>query len=186
MQNTQKVQGSLNTSNGSFNQTTEVLNKSSHETTISRAEVDLALETWGSNLVSISKTFRAGEDYQKTASELIKKTYNYEIGPVLFKPTLASVITFRNTFEGALSYFVAGNSDYTEDRGFALNPWEKVNFEIAGVVLAKDHAIVMGNKLLSDITGRITKANFTMGFIRDENGKLKINLHHSSLPYLPA
>jgi len=46
---------------------------------------------------------------------------------------------------------------------------------------------VMGNKLLQTPSNDIVKANFTMGFFRDPTtGKLKINLHHSSLPYVPA
>lgn len=151
---------------------------------VTRAEIEAALKVWGSNLVSISKAFRSGADHKKLAAELIKNTYNYGNGQVLFKPTLASQNTFRTTFDGALSYFVGGDSRFEEDRGFALNPWESVEFEIAGVVLGKTHGIVMGNKHLKDTSGKLILANFTMGFVRDSSGGLKINLHHSSLPYI--
>lgn len=157
---------------------------SSMTTAVTRAEIEAALQVWGSNLVSISKAFRSGSDYKKLAAELIKNTYNYGKGQVLFKPTLASQKTFRTTFEGALSYFVGGDSQFEEDRGFALNPWESVEFEIAGVILGKTHGIVMGNKHIKDTSGKLIMANFTMGFVRDSSGGLKINLHHSSLPYL--
>jgi len=44
----------------------------------------------------------------------------------------------------------------------------------------------MGNKLLKKTDGSIVKANFTMAFMKDpSSGALKINVHHSSLPYTP-
>jgi hypothetical protein len=152
---------------------------------VTRAEIEAALDQWGKNLVAISRAKRAGEDYKATAKAAIESTYDYQNGPVLFKPTLASERTFRTTFEGALSYFVGGNAQFPEDRGFALNPWDQVQFDLAGVILGDKHGIVMGNKLLTDVSGKITIANFTMGFVRDIHGQLKINLHHSSLPYSP-
>ena len=150
---------------------------------VTKAEIDHALKTWGNNLVAISKAKRAGSDFKKVAENAILNTYFYQNGPVLFKPTLASKKTFRTTYEGALSYFIGGNTQHEEDRGFALNPWESVEFEIAGMILGENHGIVMGNKHLKDNSGKITIANFTMGFVKDENDQLRINLHHSSLPY---
>jgi hypothetical protein len=152
---------------------------------ITRVEMQAALDQWASNLVAISRAKRSGEDYKTLAKTCILETYNYEDGSVLFKPTLASEKTFRTTFEGAHSYFVGDNPNFPEDRGFALNPWEKVDFEIAGIIIGENHGIVMGNKILTDINGRVTIANFTMGFVRVNDSKLKINLHHSSLPFNP-
>lgn len=151
---------------------------------VNQAEIESTLKIWANNLVAISKAYRAGLDYTRTARELINNTYNYENGPVLFKPTLASEHAFRTTYEGAVSYFIGGNPAYSEDRGFALNNWESVDFELAGFILGENHGIVMGNKKLKDATGKITIANFTMGFVRDSSGQLKINLHHSSLPFV--
>jgi len=109
---------------------------------------------------------------------------------VLFKPTLTSKIVFRGTAEGALSYFVGDANakvGFVEDGGFAINPWKKAAFAITGVILKGDQALVMGSKHLTKQDDTLVIANFSMGFIRDPiTGALKINLHHSSLPYAPA
>ena len=41
---------------------------------------------------------------------------------VFFEPTKAQVAPFRTTFNGAVSYIVAGDADFAEDHGFALTP----------------------------------------------------------------
>jgi hypothetical protein len=154
---------------------------------ITKDEVIQALDNWGKGLVSISKAYAEKGDYVGTAKTILSSAYGYELGTVLFKPTLASKVTFRGTSESALSYFVGGNPKYDEDTGFAIRPWKKVDFETAGIITGEDHALVMGNKLLQTPSNDIVKANFTMAFFRDPTtGKLKINLHHSSLPYVPA
>lgn len=155
-------------------------------THVTKEEVLTALDNWGKGLVAIANAYAQNSGHVETAKKAIKAAYAYDQGEVLFKPTLASKVMFRKTFESALSYFVGGNPNYSEDRGFALNPWVKVEFDLAGVILGENHAITMGNKLLTDKTGKVTVANFTMGFTKDAQGKLKINLHHSSLPYVPA
>jgi hypothetical protein len=179
---------------GSFNPQTEAQvsqSKFGNEMTsdigkVSRAEVLTALDHWGQGLVRIANAYASQSDYVEVAKKAINDAYAYNKGEVLFKPTLASKVMFRKTFDSALSYFVGENTNYAEDRGFALNPWVKVEFDLAGIILGSDHAITMGNKLLTDKTGKVTIANFTMCFIKDETGKMKINLHHSSLPYNPA
>jgi hypothetical protein len=163
------------------NQTTTKTSNSKNY--VNRADLDAALATWGAGLVEIATARENNQDYRAVAERVIRGNYNYDQGTVLFKPTLASLTMFRGTFEGALSYFVGGNSKFAEDNGFALNPWVEVKFEIAGCHTGDDYGIVMGNKLLKDKTGKVTIANFTMGFVKNEDGKLKINLHHSSLPY---
>jgi hypothetical protein len=41
---------------------------------------------------------------------------------VFLKPTLAfGDQTFRNDKKGALAYFIGGNTDYPNDKGFALS-----------------------------------------------------------------
>ena len=144
-----------------------------------------ALDRWGKGLVAIATAKAENKDYVAVAKEVIQNNYVYGNGTVLFKPTLASKVMFRGTFEGALSYFVAGNAKFPEDGGFALNPWAKVEFDPAGVITGKDHALVMGNKFLTNRSNQLTIANFTMGFTRCADGQLRINLHHSSLPYVP-
>ena len=154
-------------------------------TGVTKAEVLDALNTWGKGLVNISKTYAAKGDYKTAAINVLKNSYAFDISEVLFKPTLASNPTFRGTFDSAASYFIGGS--IAEDTGFALIPWDYASFEVAGIITGEDHAILMGNKHLKKMDGSIVKANFTMAFIRDpKSGALKINVHHSSLPYTPA
>lgn len=153
---------------------------------VTEDEVKAMLKTWGNGLVTIAKTHREGGDYKAVAAGAIDAVYAYDKSTVLFKPTLASGdLTFRGTKEGALSYFVGGNSKFAQDSGFAIKPWASIDFYIAGIVTGEKHALVMGNKLITDTSGKLTVANFSMGFMRDTDGSLKINLHHSSLPFSP-
>lgn len=151
--------------------------------TITEEEVLAALKAWGEGLVAISKAYAANKNHREVAMGVIKNSYAYHKGEVLFKPTLTSKVMFRTDFDSALSYFIGENDNFPEDKGFGIKPWAHVDFELAGIKTGKEHAIVMGNKLLLDKKGATTIANFSMAFIRDEDGSLKINLHHSSLPY---
>merc|ERR1711965_677264 len=114
---------------------------------------------------------------------MIKKLYGYDNGIVLFKPTKAKESQFRLSFEGAKSYFIGGDENFSEDSGFALQPWTNVRFENASVILNEKTATAMGNYFFTDIQGNIVKVEYTFGYFLDLKGFLKINLHHSSLPY---
>ncbi len=74
---------------------------------------------WGDAVVAIGK---AGKDAPKVAEKAAKAAYAFDLGPIQFKPTLASETPFRPDLEGSLSYFVGGNPKYAEDKGFALEP----------------------------------------------------------------
>ena len=109
--------------------------------------------------------------------------YAYDEGAVLFKPTKAAELPFRATKEEALSYFVGG--DISEDSGFALEPWTDIRFDNHETIIDTDSAIASGEYYFtSGKTGDETKVEYTFGFIRDDEGNLRINLHHSSLPYV--
>ena len=123
------------------------------------------------------------EACNKEAESLINRLYGYNNGTVLFKPTKAKDNQFRLTFDGAKSYFIGENSDFSEDKGFALQPWTNVRFENASVVLKKNSAIAMGNYFFTETSGNVVKVEYTFGYFLDQNNHLKINLHHSSLPY---
>lgn len=150
---------------------------------ITEAEVRNALTEWGQGIVDIGTVFRGYGDFKTKAAEMIRRLYAYDLYPVLFKPTKASQQPFRPTFEGALSYFVGGNPAFAEDHGFAIKPWSKVRIEPGTFSLNEDTATVMGNYWFSDYTYTETKVEFTFGYKRDSTGKLRIILHHSSLPY---
>jgi hypothetical protein len=150
---------------------------------ITKEEVEEIQQKWAKSLVRIGKLFLEKEDYQNAAAEHVDYFYGYREETVLFKPTLANNKQFRKTFESGLSYFIGGNSEFPNDNGFALNPWKEVRFENNGFILKEQYAIAMGNYFFVDYEGKETKVEFTFGFYRNEEGNLKINLHHSSLPY---
>ncbi len=146
-----------------------------------------AQKKWSEGLLKISKTHMEGGDYIKVASDVIDAGYNYQNGIVLFKPTLTTgEQTFRMDKEGALAYFVGGNSKYKDDKGFALKGWVRYVTKNYGIILNGSTAISMGNIYLYDKAGNETVVDKTWGFKMNELGELKIILHHSSLPYKPA
>ena len=152
---------------------------------ITLEEVEQAQAIWGQGVIEIGAVFQDGGDYSARAKDHVDALYAYGIGPVVFKPTLAAAAQFRNDTVGALSYFVGGNPDYSEDHGFAIKPWTKVRFENCGVLLEGDVALAMGNYFFTDRNGEVTKVEYSFGYIRGNSGELRINLHHSSLPYQP-
>ena len=139
---------------------------------------------WGDSLVKLGSLKSNKEACNNEADTLINKLYGYNNGTVLFKPTKAKDNQFRLTFEGAKSYFIGENSNFSEDKGFALQPWTNVRFENASVVLKKDSAIAMGNYFFTENNGNEVKVEYTFGYFLSEKKILKINLHHSSLPYI--
>ena len=142
---------------------------------------------WGEGIVKIGKVFSEKGDYKAAAEDHINQFYNYAGGEVLFKPTLASVRQFRLDFEGALSYFVGGNSDYPEDGGFAIRPWTAVRWENIGTKIIGDMAVAMGNYYFTPADGSDeVKVEYSFAYTIDDDGKLKIVLHDSHLPYTPA
>lgn len=153
---------------------------------ITEGEVLAAQRAWGDALVAISTTYdQKGLASAKTlAGKVIDQAYGYQFGPVLFKPTLTvSPQTFRTTRAGALAYFVGDDPAYPMDKGFALNGWRKVEIKNAAIFIAGNTATTMGNVMITDKTGKVTTVDKTWEFYKDDNGKLRIVLHHSSLPY---
>jgi len=157
-------------------------------TTITEAEVLAAQNAWGAALVQISSDHTSGGQAKAaaTAAEVIDAAYGYGFGAVLFKPTLTSgEQTFRVTRDGALAYFVGGDSAYPDDSGFALKNWTGYEIRNAGIFISGDLALTMGHVVLTDKDGATTMVDKTWGFKKDDEGALRIVLHHSSLPYSP-
>ena len=118
--------------------------------------------------------------------------YGYGKTKVLFKPTKATAHPFRPTAEDAMSYFVGaeamGNDDFKgEDAGFAINGgrgWKEVVFRNHAVELMGDSAIAMGDYVFTDATsGGEVRVEYTFGYRKNDDGKCRIFLHHSSVPY---
>lgn len=145
-------------------------------------EVDKAREEWANAVIAIGEAGKESlEKAKEKAKEVVESQYAFDEGTVLFKPTKAAQRPFRSTKAEAISYFVGG--EVSEDHGFALQPWKKVRFENHDTIIDDDSAVASGEYYFSDKTGEETKAEYTFGFIKNHEGKLKINLHHSSLPY---
>ena len=155
---------------------------------MSVTEDDLAnaLSAWGEGMVSISSAYREGGygAARHVAKKIIGDLYGYSMGSVLFKPTLSGgAQTFRTSEDGALSYFVGGNSVYPDDSGFAIKGWRQVSSDTKAVFLDENVALWMGWVTLVGMNGRGTKVDKSFGYKLCEEGHLKIVLHHSSLPY---
>jgi len=158
---------------------------------ITEAEVNAAQQAWCDGLVEIGKVFTESGDYKAAGARVIDDLYDYKDGQVFFKPTLASgKNTFRPTREGALAYFVGGNSGFPEDEGFALKQWVKVrydnNADENGIQIHGDIAITMGNVYLTNAAGTEVMVDKTFVFRRCADGKLRLCVHKSSLPFDPG
>jgi hypothetical protein len=155
---------------------------------VTEAEVLAAQKAWGNALVQISSDFRSGgiERARATASAILDAAYGYNLGPVLFKPTLTvAPHTFRTTRAGALAYFVGGDTNFPQDTGFALKGWRSVEIRNAAIHINGDVAKTMGRVLLTNDQGQVTEVDKTWAFKKDDRGALRIVLHHSSLPHTP-
>ena len=153
---------------------------------ITVAEVEAAQRAWGDALVAISTAYdRSGHAAAKRlAEQALDTAYAYNMGPVLFKPTLTvAPQTFRTDREGALAYFVGRDPRYPSDTGFALKGWRQYSVQNAGIIITGNSAISMGNVTFTDAKGNRTTVDKTWGYVRGPDGKLRIMLHHSSLPY---
>jgi hypothetical protein len=153
------------------------------ENNITEKEVMKAQKTWGEGIVHIGKMYTKGKDYVGAAENHINTLYAYEMTDVLFKPTKAADKQFRMDYEGALSYFVGKNQDYKEDGGFAINPWTDVRFENKETFIYGNTALAMGNYYFTTTEGNEVKVEYSFGYIKDNEGDLRIVLHHSSIPF---
>lgn len=146
-------------------------------------EIEKAQEKWGKGIVKIGELKDSLKECRMFTIDFINKMYDYENGIVQFKPTKASDFQFRGDVKAALSYFIGSDSDFNEDKGFALNPWVKVDFENNSINIINDIAIAMGNYFFTDNDGGKTKVEYSFVYKKNDIGDLKIILHHSSLPY---
>ena len=105
--------------------------------------------------------------------------------PLLFKPTLADVIRLDEA--GTRSYFVGGNDDYPNDRGFLSNNWKHIEFQSAVGPVIKAGGLGykdMGHYTFVNDKGDATRADYTFAYHK-LNGKVLISVHHSSLTWMP-
>ena len=153
---------------------------------ITEQEVFSAQQAWCQALVDISTTnANQGQAAAKALAEkVLDGAYGYQLGAVLFKPTLTvNPQTFRTTRQGALAYFVGGDSGFPQDDGFALKDWTKCDVLTVGILLMGNAATSMGKVTLTDKSGATTTVDKTWGWVKDDAGQMRIVLHHSSLEF---
>lgn len=161
------------------------------QTVITYDEVNAAQQAWCDALVEIGRLYETGGDYKGFANQVLTDAYNYDYGKVFFKPTLAfGDQTFRTTKKGALAYFVGGDADYPNDKGFAITPWVKARYDNIGennegIQIYGSVAITMGNVWVTDKSGKEVMVDKTWVFRKGKDGKLRIIVHKSSLPFAP-
>ena len=154
---------------------------------ITLGELEEAQIAWGAGLVGISTAYANGEDYVSVAVAVLEDLYGYNYGPVLFKPTIASDVPFRFDWDGAASYFIGTSAPVSipeDGTGFATNAWTAVNFQNDWeFIINGETAIGMGTVVLTDGNGEEVRVEKSMGWFRDPNGDIRLQLHHSSVPF---
>ena len=158
---------------------------------ITELEVIAAQDLWAASIKRISAAYLAKSDFVKIAGDAAGELYATAT-TTPFKPTKAADFQFRPSAEEAMSYFIGGRHSgggYDEDGGFAINAgkgFKEVVFENHQISLNGNTAIAMGNySFTCATTSEVAKVEYTFGYKRCGDGKVRIFLHHSSLPYQP-
>ena len=145
--------------------------------------VNTTQKKWADTVLEIGKAYSKKEDLENLVFELLNNVYAFNHCEVLFKPTLAKHRQFRSTKEEFISYFLGQNKICEEDNGFAIKNWKSIRFENYKITEYNNYLLSMGNYYFQDDKDKYLKVEYTFGFIRLNKNELRINLHHSSLPY---
>ena len=149
--------------------------------------------SWATAFKYISLVYLAGGDYIGVAAQAAGELYG-DLN-VLFKQTKAAEVPLRPTEEDALSYCVGdsavqGGYDDDEDAGFVINGgmgWSNVRFDNHKVELFGGGAIVMDAFFFTSAAdSSVTKVEYTFSYESHKDGKPRICLNHTSLPYSAA
>ena len=145
--------------------------------------VNATQQKWGNLVIEIGNAYKKNQSLENLTSDLLHNIYAFNHCEVLFKPTLAKNNQFRTTKDEFLSYFLGQNKVCDEDSGFAIKGWKSIEFENYKITEQNNQLLAMGNYYFKDNEDKILKVEYTFGFIKVNSEELKINLHHSSLPY---
>jgi hypothetical protein len=147
-------------------------------------DIKKAQQGWANGIIEIGSFKDNLEECKKKVNVFLDNYYCFSEKEVLFKPTKTKIEQFRFDKRSATSYFVGEDELYKEDKGFALAPWEKIRFENKGFLFEKNRSIAMGNYYFKAVnSNEEIKVEYTFGYCMGSDGNLKIDLHHSSLPY---
>ena len=145
--------------------------------------VKIAQKKWANTVLEIGKAYKKKINLDDLVYKLLHEIYAFNHCDVLFKPTLAKHTQFRSTKEEFISYFLGQNKVCEEDNGFAIKNWKSIKFENYKIIQHDNFLLSMGNYFFEDEKKNILKVEYTFGFIQLNENELRINLHHSSLPY---
>jgi len=145
--------------------------------------VNITLKKWADMILKIGDAYREKINLDNLVSELLHEIYAFDHCSMLFKPTLAKHNQFRSKKEEFISYFLGQNKVCDEDKGFAIKNWKSIRFENYKIVDYKGQLLSMGNYYFEDNNNELLKVEYTFGFIKISPDQLRINLHHSSLPF---
>tara|TARA_A100001011_G_C14247071_1_gene816076 strand:- start:25 stop:510 length:486 start_codon:yes stop_codon:yes gene_type:complete len=141
-------------------------------------------QCWADNVINIGKAYLEKKDYVTITKTFIDELYFFKKGKILFKPTKASHKQFRKTKDEFISYFIGYNKVSLEDKGFALEPWKNIEYNNFDFAKFENVLISMGNYIFTDYKENKTKVEYSFGYMLDQDeNKLKIIFHHSSLPF---
>ena len=136
---------------------------------------------WASGIVKMGELSNDRDSLESFTNDFLDKIYDFD-NQVLFKPTKAANEQFRNSKGSAYSYFIAGDDrECQEDNGFALSNWTEILFDNSNIIINEDIAIAMGNYTFKNEASKI-KVEYSFVY-KNYGNKIKIILHHSSLPY---
>lgn len=142
------------------------------------------IQSWAHCILEIGNLYRSQGDYKTVCDAFIKSHYAYDYGVVLFKPTLAVEHPFRTNKTSAKAYFLGEDKNYIEDKGFAIQSWNSINFVRDHYQILSEGLVWQGSILFENQQKKVIKAETTMVFKLFENDeKLLLIAHHSSLPH---
>ena len=135
-----------------------------------------AQSKWTKAFLKLNKSDNVIKECEKFVDEFYNKS-----PCVIFRPTKASKIPFRTNRKNIMSYFITGS--IKEDKGFAINKWKSIEWNNVRVIIKHDIAICMGKYYFNSCDDDVIEAEYSFVYQKTKNNKLKIILHHSSLPY---
>ena len=150
---------------------------------ITQSDLLEAQKSWAEDFCQLAASRSNRQLYEPLALRFLTDNYTFDDGDCLFKPSRVRQQPFRYSMKAALSYYIGGDSDYPEDIGFALGPWVEVRFQNSGFLFFEKRAAAMGVYEFVDDRTRVLRFEYALGYLKEETGRLRINFHHSSVPF---
>ncbi|NJR32301.1 MAG: hypothetical protein HC778_04940, partial [Chamaesiphon sp. CSU_1_12] len=116
---------------------------------------------------------------------------NYKFGVDIADRIIATTQGFRRYGSLARKWRISISCDRSIDRLSRMDVNQlfcgrsglAVEIKNSAIYISGNTATTMGNVMITNKEGKVTTVDKTWQFVKDDNGKLRIVLHHSSLPY---